>query len=129
MRVKYPSSMPFPHRAHSSTQVSCNDIWMSTLRSLRQNRTSHLIDALPTTAVGKIVKNDLRDRAVSEKVKIEAERIFGATITPVVAVAKDEKLNTVVLVEVPTNDAASIQKLKDALQQLPQTYTVVARPV
>ena len=88
-----------------------------------------LIDALPTTAVGKIVKNDLRDRAVSEKVKIEAERIFGATITPVVAVAKDEKLNTVVLVEVPTNDAASIQKLKDALQQLPQTYTVVARPV
>ena len=88
-----------------------------------------MIDALPTTAVGKIVKNDLRDRAVSEKVKIEAERIFGATITPVVAVAKDEKLNTVVLVEVPTNDAASIQKLKDALQQLPQTYTVVARPV
>ena len=86
-----------------------------------------LIDALPTTAVGKIVKNDLRDRAVIEKVKIEVERIFGVEVTPVVAVGKDEKLNTVVRVEVPTDDALGIQKLKDALEPLPQPYTVVAR--
>jgi fatty-acyl-CoA synthase len=86
-----------------------------------------LIDALPTTAVGKIVKNDLRDRAVIEKVRIEVERIFGATVTPAVTVAKDEKLNTVVRVEVPADDAAAIQKLKDALEPLPQRYTVVAR--
>ena len=85
-----------------------------------------LIDALPTTAVGKIVKNDLRDRAMVEKVMIEAESIFGAAVTPVVTVAKDEKLNTVVRVEVPSNDAAGIQKLKDALEPLPQRYTVVA---
>ena len=85
-----------------------------------------LIDALPTTAVGKIVKNDLRDRAIVEKVMIEAERIFGAAVTPVVAVAKDEKLNTVVRVDVPVDDAAGIQKLKDALEPLPQRYTVVA---
>ena len=85
-----------------------------------------LIDALPTTAVGKIVKNDLRDRAIVEKVMIEAERIFGAAVTPVVAVAKDEKLNTVVRVDVPADDAAGIQKLKEALEPLPQRYTVVA---
>jgi fatty-acyl-CoA synthase len=72
-----------------------------------------LLDALPVTAVGKIVKNDLRDRAVVEKVRIEVERIFGTTIAPVVAVAKDERLNTVVRVEVPTGDAGAIQKLKE----------------
>jgi fatty-acyl-CoA synthase len=84
-----------------------------------------LIEALPTTAVGKIVKNDLRDRAVIEKVGIEVERIFGVAVTPVVAVAKDDKLNTIVRVEVSTDDAAGIQKLKDALEPLPQSYSVV----
>ena len=86
-----------------------------------------VIDALPTTAVGKIVKNDLRDRAVIEKVKLEAAHIFGAAAVPVVSVGKDEKLNTVVRVEVPADDAAGIQRLKDALEPLPQRYTVVAR--
>ena len=86
-----------------------------------------LLDALPVTAVGKIVKNDLRDRAVVEKVRIEVERIFGATIAPIVAVAKDEKLNTVVRVEVLTGNAAAIQKLKEALEPLPQSYDVIAR--
>jgi non-ribosomal peptide synthetase component E (peptide arylation enzyme) len=62
-----------------------------------------------------------------EKVKMEVDRIFGGTVTPVVAVAKDQKLNTVVRVEVPTDDAVGIQKLKDALEMLPQPYTVVAR--
>ena len=33
----------------------------------------------------------------------------------------------VVRVEVPTDDAVGIEKLKDALKPLPQTYTVVAR--
>ncbi len=86
-----------------------------------------IVDALPTTAVGKIVKNDLRDRAVVEKIKIEVERIFGDTVTPVVAVAKDEKLNTIVRVEIPTDDDAGIRQLRDALAPLPQTCTVVAR--
>ena len=87
-----------------------------------------LLDTLPVTAVGKIVKNDLRDRAVAEKVRIEVERIFGTTVAPLVAVAKDEKLNTVVQVEIPTGDAAAVQKLKDALKPLPQAYNVIARP-
>ncbi len=85
-----------------------------------------VIDALPTTAVGKVVKNDLRDRAVAEKVRLEVERAFGPGIVPTIAVAKDEKLNTVVEVEVKSGDAAAIQKLKDALEPLPQRYTVVA---
>ena len=86
-----------------------------------------LIDALPMTAVGKITKGDLRDRAIVEKVRMEAEQIFGASITPTVAVARDEKLNTVVRVEIQTADADSLQKLKDALEPLPQRYTVIAR--
>ena len=86
-----------------------------------------VLDALPTTAVGKIVKNDLRDRAVIEKVKLEAAHIFGAAVVPVVTVGKDEKLNTVVRVEVATDDAAGLRKLQEALEPLPQRYTVVAR--
>jgi hypothetical protein len=64
---------------------------------------------------------------VVEKVRIEVERIFGATIAPIVAVAKDEKLNTVVRVEVLTGNAAAIQKLKEALEPLSQSYDVIAR--
>lgn len=87
-----------------------------------------VVDALPMTAVGKIVKNELRDRAVAEKVKIEVERIFGDTVIPIVAVAKDEKLSTVVRIEILTDDAVGIRELKDALAPLPQACTVVARP-
>jgi fatty-acyl-CoA synthase len=87
-----------------------------------------LLDALPVTAVGKIVKNELRDWAVAEKVRIEARRIFGDSIVPIVEVTKDEKLNTVVQVEIPTGDAAGIQRLRDALEPLPQSYKVIARP-
>ena len=87
-----------------------------------------LIDALPMTAVGKILKGELRDRAVAEKVRIEVERIFGASVTPRIAVAKDDKLSTIVRVEIPTDDAAGLQKLRDALEPLPQRYTVLAAP-
>ncbi len=58
---------------------------------------------------------------------MEAEQIFGAAVIPNVTVARDEKLNTVVRVEIDTDDAAAIQKLKDALEPLPQRYTVIAR--
>lgn len=87
-----------------------------------------LIDALPTTAVGKIVKADLRDRAIVEKVRIEAERVFGASVAPRVTVAKDDKLNTIVRVDIETQYAAGIEKLQSALEPLPQRYTVVATP-
>jgi fatty-acyl-CoA synthase len=86
-----------------------------------------VIDALPMTAVGKIVKNELRNRAVIEKVRVEVERIFGPAVTPIVTVATDEKLNTVVQVELWTDDAAGVQQLKETLAPLPQRYTVMAR--
>ncbi len=87
-----------------------------------------VIDALPMTALGKILKGELRDRAVAEKVRIEVERIFGPSVTPRIAVAKDDKLSTIVRVEIPTDDAAGLQKLRDALEPLPQRYTVLAAP-
>ncbi|MBX6321052.1 MAG: AMP-binding protein [Rhodospirillaceae bacterium] len=87
-----------------------------------------LIDALPTTAVGKITKGELRDRAVIEKVKLEVERIFAAPVACRVDVARDEKLNTVVRVELQSDDAGRVKALTEALAALPQRYTVVARP-
>jgi enoyl-CoA hydratase/carnithine racemase len=85
-----------------------------------------LLDALPTTAVGKIIKSELRDRAVAENVRIEVERIFGPTVVPEIAVENDEKLNTVVRVAIRTGDEAGIKRLREALKPLPQTYAVVA---
>jgi hypothetical protein len=58
---------------------------------------------------------------------MESERIFGPALVPTVTVARDEKLNTVVQVEIQTGDEAALQKLKEALEPLPQRYTVVAR--
>ena len=87
-----------------------------------------VIDALPMTAVGKILKGKLRDRAVVEKVRTEVERIFGTSVIPRIAVSKDDKLNTVVLIEIGTNDARRLQKLRDALDPLPQRYVVLAAP-
>jgi len=85
-----------------------------------------LLDALPTTAVGKIVKGDLRDLAIAERVRIEAALIFGSTIQPRIEVQKDAKLNTIVEVHIPTGDGAGVKRLQDALAPLPQTYTVLA---
>jgi hypothetical protein len=61
-------------------------------------------------------------------VRIEVERIFGTAIDAIVAVTKDEKLNTVVQVELPTGDAGAVQKLIEALEPLPQSYNIIARP-
>jgi fatty-acyl-CoA synthase len=85
-----------------------------------------LIDALPTTAVGKIVKGELRDRAVAEKVRLEVARIFGPEVKTEIRVDRDEKLNTIVQVAVGTADQTSIEALTDALRPLPQSYTVVS---
>lgn len=84
------------------------------------------IDALPTTAVGKIVKNDLRDRAIEEKVKSEIERAFGMPVAAQVQVGRDDKLNTVVRVEIAAQDAVAVQALRAALAPLPQRYDIVA---
>ncbi|WP_341899313.1 AMP-binding protein [Ferrovibrio terrae] len=83
------------------------------------------IDALPTTAVGKIVKNDLRDRAIEEKVRNEIAAVFGRPVAATIQVGKDDMLNTVVRVEIAATDEAPIQALKAALEPLPQRYDIV----
>lgn len=86
------------------------------------------IDALPTTAVGKVVKNDLRDCAIEEKVRTEIENVFGNPVEARIQVGKDDKLNTVVRVEVAASDDGAIRALRAALEPLPQRYDIVAMP-
>lgn len=86
------------------------------------------IDALPTTAVGKIVKADLRDRAIVEKARAEVMLAFGAVVQPQITVARDERLNTVVRIEIATSNDAAVRALQAALAPLPQQYDVVVRP-
>lgn len=84
------------------------------------------IDSLPTTAVGKIVKNDLRDRAIAEKVRSEIAAAFGKPVAATIQVGKDDKLNTMVRVEIATAaEAGAIQVLKAALEPLPQRYDII----
>jgi acyl-CoA synthetase (AMP-forming)/AMP-acid ligase II/enoyl-CoA hydratase/carnithine racemase len=87
------------------------------------------IEALPTTAVGKIVKNDLRDRAIEEKVRTEIAGVFGRPVEARTLVGKDEKLNTVVRVEIATSDDGAIRALQAALEPLPQRYDIVSAPL
>jgi fatty-acyl-CoA synthase len=83
-----------------------------------------LLDVLPVTAVGKIFKPTLRDLAVQEKVRIEIDRIFGATTRADIQVNKDDKLNTLVRVSVETEDKALLTALAESLSALPQTYRI-----
>jgi len=82
------------------------------------------IDALTTTAVGKIVKNDLRDRAIAEKVRVEIAAAFGRPVEARIQVGKDDRLNTVVQVEIATTEDGAIQALQAALEPLPQRYDI-----
>lgn len=86
-----------------------------------------VLDALPVTAVGKVFKPALRDRAVVEKVRLEIARILGAETPAEISVDRDARLNTVVTVRVDSDNAAALRALAEALLPLPQTYTVVGR--
>ncbi len=84
------------------------------------------IDALPITAVGKIVKNDLRDRAIEEKLRTEISAAFGTPVEAKITVGKDDKLNTVVRVELAVVEGAALAALRAALEPLPQRYDILA---
>jgi len=84
------------------------------------------IDALPVTAVGKIFKPALRDRAIEEKVRLEAARLCGPQAAVAVAVALDQRKRTVVDVLVAGAGPAEVAALDAALQPLPQSYEVRA---
>lgn len=85
-----------------------------------------VIDALPVTAVGKIFKPALRDLAIREKVRLEAEAACGPAATVTVEVGLDERKRTVVDVAVSGADAAGIAALAAALKPLPQIYAIRA---
>ncbi|WP_290813292.1 AMP-binding protein [Ferrovibrio sp.] len=82
------------------------------------------IEALPTTAVGKIVKNELRDRAIEEKVRAEIAAAFEQPVEARIQIGKDDKLNTVVRVEIVASDDGPLQALRAALEPLPQRYDI-----
>ncbi len=85
-----------------------------------------LIDALPVTAVGKIFKPALRDRAIEEKVRQEATGTLGANTKLDIEIGMDAQKNTVVRVRVHGADTARISQLEAALKPLPQTYLIEA---
>lgn len=87
-----------------------------------------VLDALPVTAVGKIFKPALRDLAIREKVRSEIERVFDDGTQSDIHVGRDDRLNTVVTVEVQSSDPERLRQLADALTALPQSYSVKGRP-
>ncbi|MGN6467257.1 MAG: AMP-binding protein [Rhizobiaceae bacterium] len=89
-------------------------------------RTIMQIDALPVTAVGKIFKPALRDRAVEEKVRQEAAGLLGPDVTLEVEVSVDASKRTIVHVLLSGADDTACSLLAEALMPLPQTYLVEA---
>ncbi|MBX3578391.1 MAG: AMP-binding protein [Rhizobiaceae bacterium] len=90
-------------------------------------RTILSIDALPVTAVGKIFKPALRDRAIEEKVRQETALHCGPGTAAAVSIQLDARKQTVVDVSVTGAGPAALAALDAALKPLPQTYRV--RPV
>lgn len=84
------------------------------------------IDALPVTAVGKIFKPALRDRAIEVKVRQEAANLLGSDATLTVDVSLDARKQTVVRVRVSGAAPAALAQLEAALKPLPQTYVIEA---
>ena len=82
------------------------------------------IDALPVTAVGKLFKPALRDRAITEKVRLEAERICGSSVQVQADVRLDERKRTLVEVTIAGATAEQAGELDAALKPLPQTYVI-----
>jgi fatty-acyl-CoA synthase len=85
-----------------------------------------ILDAIPTTAVGKIFKPALRDLAIRENALLEVERIFGPSIRAEIKVEKDDKLRTVVTVVIDSADRSLRAQLLAELAKLPQTYVLAS---
>jgi len=86
-----------------------------------------LLEALPVTAVGKIFKPALRDRAIQEKVRSEIDRIFGPDTRADILIDKDARLNTLVTISIGSNDQDRVKVLTENLTPLPQTYRIETR--
>jgi fatty-acyl-CoA synthase len=84
-----------------------------------------VIDALPVTAVGKIFKPDLRDRAIVEKVRLEAERICGTAVAVSTEVSVDPQKRTCVRIRLTGSTRERRTALENALAPLPQSFVVI----
>jgi fatty-acyl-CoA synthase len=89
-------------------------------------RTIVQIEALPVTAVGKIFKPALRDRAIEEKVRQEAAGLIGSDAGLAIEINLDASKRTVVHVHLSGADGAARNRLAEALKPLPQIYLVEA---
>jgi fatty-acyl-CoA synthase len=89
-------------------------------------RTIVQIEALPVTAVGKIFKPALRDRAIEEKVRQEAALLMGPDVALTVEVGLDDRKRTIVHVRMSGADSTARSRLAEALMPLPQTYLIEA---
>jgi fatty-acyl-CoA synthase len=87
-------------------------------------RTIVQIEALPVTAVGKIFKPALRERAIEEKVRQEAARLIGPDVALTIEVGLDARKQTVVHIRVLGADDAARSRLAEVLVSLPQTYLI-----
>lgn len=86
-----------------------------------------VLDALPVTAVGKVFKPELRDRAIVEKVRLETEAICEGDADVTVVVGTDDQKRTVVDIRLTGATSEEAAKLEAALQPLPQVYTLRRR--
>lgn len=83
-----------------------------------------VLDALPVTAVGKIFKPDLRDRAMAEKIRLEVRQHCGDTARAEITIGADDQKRPLVDIRLTgaTRDAAAA--LARALDPLPQTCRI-----
>lgn len=84
------------------------------------------IEALPVTAVGKIFKPDLRDRAIREKVQHEMAATCGPEATAEVTFGTDSSGKPMIDVVVTGATADQIAALRAVLEPLPQGFAVAA---
>lgn len=87
-------------------------------------RSISVVGELPLTAVGKIFKPELREMAITEKVRLEAAEIFGTAASVSVEVHMDDQKRTVVDVAVHGATDEKLAALEASLRPLPQTYTI-----
>ncbi|MCC6002161.1 MAG: AMP-binding protein [Pararhodobacter sp.] len=87
-----------------------------------------VIDALPVTAVGKVFKPALRDMALREKLRLEVARICGDDVTATVSISRDDQQRVTVHALLAGATQAQLEALQTALQPLPQTCVLTARP-
>lgn len=85
-----------------------------------------VIDALPVTAVGKIFKPALRDRAIVEKLRLEVAQHCGEGARVEVRTVLDTQQRTVVRALVSDAAPDTLDALRASLAPLPQSYHIIA---